>query len=141
MTRTLADAITSYRRNLKMARDAASYRATYYEGGHVRAHAEGEYAAYDQALTLLATELASAGQEGWISVKDRLPESEKRLLMYTSKPGSVTEGIYHRSLGHRGGFGIITKRGINGDEFDHIEGVTYWMPLPAPPSPTTGDRT
>ena len=141
MTRALSDAITSYRRNIEMARDAADAAAQRNPSGSMHWAITTEANTYQQALDLLDTELASAGQEGWISVKDRLPESEQRLLMCTSKPGSVTEGIYHRSLGHRGGFGIITKRGINGDEFDHIEGVTYWMPLPAPPSPTTGDRT
>jgi hypothetical protein len=64
---------------------------------------------------------------GWISVKDRLPERRKGVL------------FIHRSYGHNIGFYDSEGRGP-GYEWFSMEwidvpssGVTHWMPLPAAP--------
>lgn len=55
----------------------------------------------------------------WISVKERLPESDSWVLVFIK--GKRTAGI------------IETDRYYDG-EFAFSEGkVTYWMPLPEPP--------
>lgn len=57
----------------------------------------------------------------WISVEERLPEEEKTVLYYDGTNVGACN-FYH---GH---FHIIDFY-----EFDRIEGVTHWMPLPKPP--------
>ena len=63
----------------------------------------------------------------WISVKDRLPNKDEEVLVY--------RGI------HRGLMDVYTY--IDHDEWDDAygycsgtdnEGITHWMPLPAPPT-------
>lgn len=65
--------------------------------------------------------LRAAGwkEEGWISVKDRLPEMYGDYLTYTREgnvwPYFFSSGIFENTLG----FSVDT--------------VTHWMPLPEPP--------
>lgn len=58
---------------------------------------------------------------GWISVKDRLPENDDRVLVYLDSERGYTkidtDGIYYRG-------GQWVRWGND---------VTHWMPLPTPP--------
>lgn len=60
---------------------------------------------------------------GWISVKDRLPEEEKRVLVYDSRVNDFFTALLFRSQGELCWDAIFVVT---------IEG-TYWMPLPEPP--------
>lgn len=58
----------------------------------------------------------------WISIKDRFPEDGQDILIY--KPGSpIATGLFNKKK----------------NEFwcdvlsSNLDGVTHWMPLPAPP--------
>lgn len=55
----------------------------------------------------------------WISVKDRLPEEDVRVLVYLNTTRSYTK--------------IDTDRRFEGKWVRWSTDVTYWMPLPAPP--------
>jgi hypothetical protein len=59
----------------------------------------------------------------WISVKDRLPENEKCVLVY-SQDGGVAEGKYNAR------FNEWVQFRWNVTE---LKNVTHWMPLPEPP--------
>ena len=59
----------------------------------------------------------------WIPVAERLPESEKCVLVY-SKDGGVAEGKYNARFNEWVQFRWnVTK----------LRNVTHWMPLPEPP--------
>ena len=59
----------------------------------------------------------------WIPVTERLPESEKCVLVY-SKDGGVAEGKYNARFNEWVQFRWnVTK----------LRNVTHWMPLPEPP--------
>ena len=55
------------------------------------------------------------GRDGWISVNDRLPESEEVVLWYDKMFNNIDM------------FGLYEPRSHDGD-------YTHWMPLPQPPS-------
>ena len=59
----------------------------------------------------------------WISVKDRLPENEKYVLVY-SQDGGVAEGKYNAR------FKEWVQFRWNVTE---LKNVTHWMPMPEPP--------
>ena len=59
----------------------------------------------------------------WISVKERLPENEKCVLVY-SQDGGVAEGKYNAR------FKEWVQFRWNVTE---LKNVTHWMPLPKPP--------
>lgn len=62
-------------------------------------------------------------ENNWISVSDRLPDSEKDVLVYTSN-GSFDIGFYS----------LHFKKWINYDDDFNIEvlKVTHWQPLEKP---------
>ena len=55
----------------------------------------------------------------WISVKERLPEKEAKVLTF---------GVYGYSVNYRDRFSG-KWRGVNGKP----QWITHWMPLPEPP--------
>lgn len=55
----------------------------------------------------------------WISVEDKLPEEDVRVLVYLNTNRSYTK--------------IDTDRRFEGKWVRWASDVTYWMPLPAPP--------
>lgn len=70
----------------------------------------------------------------WISVKDRLPEEFKRVLIFRANyEGDIENKMHVGFLSYKGEF-----RGSQGELFDddlypHTL-ITHWMPLPAPPN-------
>lgn len=58
-------------------------------------------------------------QNEWISVKDRLPEARKRVLVFVKKPANYTSIDTDR---------IVDDRWVRWGRY-----VTHWMPLPKPP--------
>lgn len=58
-------------------------------------------------------------QNEWISVKDRLPETRKRVLVFIKKPANYTSIDTDR---------IVDDRWVRWGRY-----VTHWMPLPEPP--------
>ena len=67
---------------------------------------------------------SSNNSNGWISVKDRLPEDGVKVLVVSDGETGASEWQYKRIWGwwHEGGFGWTI-----GDT------VTHWAPLPKPP--------
>ena len=86
---------------------------------------------YDAALNTLLDYIADMptaptyGQ--WVSVKDRLPEEQKEVLIYLPEYDSVEMAA------------LFTIPSMNLREWEQNEGaymldeVSYWMPLPEPP--------
>lgn len=62
------------------------------------------------------------GQEGWISVKDRLPTNDNSMLCYMNDGFMMV--AYHNGY-------WLNNQGPVGDEDDRI---THWMPLPKTPT-------
>ena len=91
---------------------------------------------------LIADHLIANGVtvQEWISVKDRLPESKEKVLVYggrteiwfngTKRPMPSIHTGYLRGFGE-GWFGW--------DHHDYICDVTHWMPLPELPQPPKGE--
>lgn len=73
----------------------------------------------DEALAL-----ALRGSTGWISVKDRLPETTDDVLMYTGW------GSYH--VGNCGCHGHNVWSSEEIYTYENGE-ITHWTPLPEPP--------
>ena len=56
--------------------------------------------------------------ENWISVKDKLPKGDKKVLCYSDS---------------NGGYLCIDNLGMRGYEWCQCFSITHWMPLPDPP--------
>ena len=66
----------------------------------------------------------------WVSVEERLPEESYGMVLLTN--GKVVISGYRNKL-----FGLDGKHGVFAPEIKRGGGymqVTYWMPLPAPPT-------
>lgn len=69
-------------------------------------------------------------QSEWISVKDRLPEDEIPVLVFTAK-GTYYVGYYYKA---------VTSPSFTGFYGDSCRrDVTHWMPLPEPPKMKGGE--
>ena len=68
---------------------------------------------------------SSATLNNWISVKDRLPEKDSTVLIYTDEHDIYMAKIY----GENEAWPISNSCGCCGRE----ERFTHWMPLPQPP--------
>ena len=76
---------------------------------------------FDVDKFTLAKRIMEAGwtKQEWISVKDRLPEYENQVLTYRGESGIIVERMFP---------------GATWDfDYDIIDAVTHWMPLPQPP--------
>ena len=62
----------------------------------------------------------------WISVKERLPESDGKYLIYYY-------GGYDIAKFKNGKFYVLELDLFNSLEWRHEEAVTHWVPLPEPP--------
>lgn len=67
------------------------------------------------------------GKMGWISISDRLPEINQKVLIYT-KTEIITCGWYTEAHGLAYNKGFETESG-----FMWMATASYWMPLPEPP--------
>jgi len=63
---------------------------------------------------------------GWISVKERLPEDAKDVLVYSKEFDRFCMAFYDRSMSIEGDWINIQSDCI-------IPSVTHWIPLPQPP--------
>lgn len=59
----------------------------------------------------------------WISVKDRLPKAEEKVLAYEAAFDSMSIAFRLPD----------TENYINDGDFYTLDAVTHWMPLPKPP--------
>jgi hypothetical protein len=70
---------------------------------------------------------------GWISVKDRLPDTESSILVafkWFDKPIEVRQMTYYsEDHWHRSDM-FVSPEGA----FHRLETITHWMPLPKPPT-------
>ena len=70
--------------------------------------------------------------DGWISVKDRLPEDETEVIIFVQhKIG------WYRVFGWHDEYGWHSSAEEFGD--GESDFVTHWMPLPEPPEEVSGD--
>lgn len=64
---------------------------------------------------------------GWISVKDRLPEESGYVLVHCSEPKGYIRGVQYSAK----------NKAFNASDDSNAESaftdVTHWMPLPEPP--------
>ena len=81
---------------------------------------DGRYA-YDHIEFAWWAWQARAAQSGWISVEDRLPESSKRYLTFSSFYMRIVTAYY--SVDRRMWLGVC-----------RTDGITHWQPFPAPPT-------
>ena len=81
---------------------------------------DGRYA-YDHIEFAWRAWQARAAQSEWISVKDRLPESSKRYLTFSSFYMRIVTAYY--SVDRRMWLGVC-----------RTDGITHWQPFPAPPT-------
>ncbi len=60
----------------------------------------------------------------WISVKDRLPEDSREVLIYDKRSGDVLYAWYSMETWNENDFCY---------EGDDLDDISHWMPLPEPP--------
>ena len=105
--------------------------------------------AWDLIIDYVRAQSANDGQmksDGWISVKDRLPEPDKEVLLIAH--GWTSRTTYIGSLHHTASkkswmTGIESKESdwqIWGWSYLKEPHVTHWMPLPKPPKSEGGDE-
>jgi len=72
---------------------------------------------------------------GWISVKDRLPEESKKVLVYCKNGYMMSVFFSHKwkAFNHFDSQGDPTE----GENHCFLD-VTHWMPLPEPPEEVSG---
>ena len=97
----------------------------------------------DAVLALLAAP-PTAQAEGWVSVKDRLPEKNTEVLICFAELAIPSTGRYTASaLDHEGWCYPQENHIWPGEHPDFEDGgsptVTHWMPLPAAPGPADGE--
>lgn len=74
----------------------------------------------------------------WISVKDRLPETSGKYLVYT-ECGDIFNAEFERDMGECGEFGYWSEYyhqytlGFLDSEWNAYYWITHWMPLPELP--------
>ena len=78
-------------------------------------------------LNLARKAISTREENQWIPVTERLPESEKCVLV-RSKNGGVAEGKYNARLKEWTQFRWTVTE---------LQDVTHWMPLPTPPKEPT----
>lgn len=67
----------------------------------------------------------------WISVKDRLPDKQKQVLVYDHGKGIITQGFKYQ---HSNVWHVTTYMdSINIFTGEVAINVTHWMPLPDEP--------
>ena len=93
-------------------------RRNHYDKEHGNEHfINGIETVFEYAENLPTYDFAQKNE--WISVKDRLPEEDIRVLVYINSDRSYTK--------------LDTDRLSNGKFVRWYKDVTHWMPLPEPP--------
>ena len=94
---------------------------------------------YDDNASLLADaallrKLASSPSQPWISVKDRLPIAEERVLFWCARNGGFV-GLGAKAVNDPDSSQWFDESHTDrdGDAYDEYD-VTHWMPLPAAPA-------
>ena len=82
---------------------------------------------YRRIRTIIESQPTIDSESKWISVKDRLPESGKRCLVYATQ--GIERHISIASFGRQ--FHLSGRRAY--------WRVTHWMPLPEPPKEVSAD--
>lgn len=77
-----------------------------------------------------AQAVAEACTSQWISVKERLPISNRKECLCIDENGWMFSGTYEPEFNK-------WREGLSGDIVKHYA-VTHWMPLPLPPSTLSG---
>ena len=90
------------------------------QSNHIQKQKDGRYT-YDHIEFAWQTWQARAAQSEWISVEDRLPESSKRYLTFSSFYMRIVTAYY--SVDRRMWLGVC-----------RTDGITHWQPFPAPPT-------
>lgn len=80
----------------------------------------GSYDSDARSCAEILYDYANYRKQEWISVKDRLPEEDIRVLVYLNTNRSYTK--------------MDTDRRFEGKWVRWASDVTHWMPLPAPPT-------
>lgn len=89
------------------------------------------YSGYDAALNTVLEYIADAptvpayGQ--WVSVKDRLPEEQKEVLIYLPEYDSVEMASLFTIPS------MNLREWVQNEDAYMLDEVSYWMPLPEPP--------
>lgn len=84
--------------------------------------------AWDLIIDYVRAQSANDGQmksDGWISVNDRLPRDDERVLLYRDNMDEFSISVVY-------GWSVINKA--------RERGITHWMPLPEPPKSEGGDE-
>lgn len=82
-----------------------------------------------------AVENVPDASDGWISVKDRLPEKGKRVLVYCAYDPYITiASFYGTEAPSSLGTGFVFEEVPLGHVSHFYHDVSYWQPLPVPPS-------
>ncbi len=68
----------------------------------------------------------SADLNGWISVKDRLPEDDKDVLVYNSRSKEIIMASYNSNYEEWDNL-------YNYYDYLPVDAITYWQPLPELP--------
>lgn len=69
----------------------------------------------------------------WISVKDRLPESQQCVLFVQSGSSDVFSGTYKSNYDYADWSETCNCGGICNESLFYQTEITHWMPLPTPP--------
>lgn len=64
----------------------------------------------------------------WISVKERLPGNDERVIIYDAQYQQSYEGF------REGDHWFLSTRDDNDWDYQIMHHVTHWQPLPAPPN-------
>ena len=109
-----------------------------YQAG--RLNSEAVQAAKDQVADTDKVMNSSNNSNGWISVKDRMPDIGDLVLLHASCSDQKTPFVSLGFLDNHPDHWIEEKQWNVWErvQYDHLmldigKGVTYWMPLPKPP--------
>lgn len=111
-------------RQIRQARQALG-RAEYKPG--VKPEELENLSAKIELLEFISGEVLKVdGADGWTSVKDRLPEDCKKILVVNGH-GYISISSLWRKDGSK--WTWVDSTG----HFNHVNDITHWMPLPLPP--------
>ena len=91
-------------------------------------------------LYRVRSRIAKAGPGNpWVRAADKLPEEDGRYLCFGEESGCIFDAYYDSNIDDECPFGEWRQLfnhdtlGWDGEEWEPIEGVLWWMPLPPMP--------